>query len=594
MKPFLKCLLVLGAVALIDTAASPAYAQGCGTPTVVGQFLDAYFTGLPEADLSGRVFVLGNPAINNGTAEFLCRAYLDTAAGGPCPQLAGNASDGLVMIYGDWFTQGVTGCPVISGVSKDGDVPNVAFLTSIVNEGMASHTGVYVLSSVGYSATNNGFWFDLAQPFTGAAFMPVGANLIPAPRVASFTNNGDGTATANLAWDAAMSIDDCAQNVLGTCTGVLAGQKRAVLDGYAIYSMTAPCSAQPTSSHAAAWGAPVGNFTADMTSGSVRVAFDPTGVSCSYLALGLVAGGLPGAAVSAHTSLGISDRDGDGVPDSIDNCPNVPNPNQSDVDGDHVGDVCDNCPTVANSNQADTDKDGVGDACDNCPAVANANQSNIDGDRVGDVCDNCPTVANDTQTDTDGDGLGDACDNCPKLANPNQLDTDGDRVGDVCDNCPMVANFAQTDTDGDGVGDACDNCPTIANPTQADMDFDRVGDACDNCPTIPNPTQDPTVCTQLIQNIVISFSSPLGKGSGTVFWTTTTEIDLTGFNIVTIDSKGTRTQQNVAPILCEICKLGGGKTYSFPVPKHKSGHNIYIEMLRIGPIVQVFGPAVKQ
>jgi hypothetical protein len=34
----------------------------------------------------------------------------------------------------------------------------------------------------------------------------------------------------------------------------------------------------------------------------------------------------------------------DGVPDSTDNCPGVPNPDQIDSDGDGVGDACDDCP----------------------------------------------------------------------------------------------------------------------------------------------------------------------------------------------------------------------------------------------------------
>jgi subtilisin family serine protease/DNA-binding beta-propeller fold protein YncE len=57
------------------------------------------------------------------------------------------------------------------------------------------------------------------------------------------------------------------------------------------------------------------------------------------------------------------DTDRDGVPDAVDNCPTLPNPDQKDVDGDGIGDVCDNCPTVPNPDQADSNHDGSGDAC---------------------------------------------------------------------------------------------------------------------------------------------------------------------------------------------------------------------------------------
>jgi len=62
------------------------------------------------------------------------------------------------------------------------------------------------------------------------------------------------------------------------------------------------------------------------------------------------------------------DRDNDGQPDLVDNCPDLTNPQQSDVDQDGVGDACDNCPIVANPGQEDSgDQDGVGDECDPNP-----------------------------------------------------------------------------------------------------------------------------------------------------------------------------------------------------------------------------------
>ena len=40
----------------------------------------------------------------------------------------------------------------------------------------------------------------------------------------------------------------------------------------------------------------------------------------------------------------LGEFDGDGVPDVDDNCPTVPNADQTDGDGDGVGDACDDCP----------------------------------------------------------------------------------------------------------------------------------------------------------------------------------------------------------------------------------------------------------
>ena len=237
------------------------------------------------------------------------------------------------------------------------------------------------------------------------------------------------------------------------------------------------------------------------------------------------------------TTTPFGDGDGDGVPDATDNCPTVPNPDQTDSDGDGIGDACDpnpndgptgdldgdgnpnnadNCPTTPNPDQLDTDGDGAGDACDgdddndgdldgadNCPLVANPDQADGDGDGIGDACDPNP---NDGPTgDLDSDGHRNNADNCPATPNPDQLDTDGDGAGDACDldddndghldtndNCPLTANPDQADGDGDGIGDACDpdddndgvpdgtdNCQFVPNPNQADNDGDGIGDACD-------------------------------------------------------------------------------------------------------------------
>ena len=43
----------------------------------------------------------------------------------------------------------------------------------------------------------------------------------------------------------------------------------------------------------------------------------------------------------------VADADGDGVPDSLDNCPTTPNADQLDTDADGIGDACDNTAPVA-------------------------------------------------------------------------------------------------------------------------------------------------------------------------------------------------------------------------------------------------------
>jgi uncharacterized delta-60 repeat protein len=248
-----------------------------------------------------------------------------------------------------------------------------------------------------------------------------------------------------------------------------------------------------------------------------------TPVSTGFHAVRLQA---DGKIVAAAGSLvvryqGSVDEDGDLVLDGLDNCVDVPNPDQTDLDGDGEGDACDpdddgdgaldasdNCPVDANAGQEDDDVDGAGDVCDpdddedgvldaadDCPFTANPDQLDADGDGAGDACD----------ADRDGDGLANALDNCPDHPNPLQEDFDGDGVGDACDpddendgveddfdNCPLTANPGQEDQDGDGVGNACDedldgdgvgngadDCPFVANPGQEDNDGDGDGDACD-------------------------------------------------------------------------------------------------------------------
>jgi hypothetical protein len=58
------------------------------------------------------------------------------------------------------------------------------------------------------------------------------------------------------------------------------------------------------------------------------------------------------------------DKDQDGIPDMMDNCPDVANPDQANEDGDKFGDACDPCPPFRDELSSDLDRDGVPNACD--------------------------------------------------------------------------------------------------------------------------------------------------------------------------------------------------------------------------------------
>ena len=53
-------------------------------------------------------------------------------------------------------------------------------------------------------------------------------------------------------------------------------------------------------------------------------------------------------------------------------------------------------------------------------------------------------------------------------------------------------------------------------------------------------------------------------------------------------------QLNTALIPCVECTTGLGHAYSFIVPKHKSGRNIFVEILYAARSPQFFGPALRQ
>jgi hypothetical protein len=101
----------------------------------------------------------------------------------------------------------------------------------------------------------------------------------------------------------------------------------------------------------------------------------------------------------------LTDTDGDGIIDDLDNAPFIFNPPVLDMNTDGA---------INRLDQLDADDDGVGDPAD----------PDDDDDGVPDGLDNCPFTPNASLSDQDGDGRGDACD--PR----NDLDADDDGVTD--------------------------------------------------------------------------------------------------------------------------------------------------------------------
>jgi OOP family OmpA-OmpF porin len=132
----------------------------------------------------------------------------------------------------------------------------------------------------------------------------------------------------------------------------------------------------------------------------------------------------------------VADRDGDGVPDSEDACPDVPGIKTDDP-------KTNGCPMAGPPLPPDSDHDGVFDMDDACP------------DTPGIKTDDPKT--NGCPGDRDHDGIHDNVDACP--------DVPGVKTEDPKTNgCPP----ADPDRDKDGILNDVDACPDEAGPPNAD------------------------------------------------------------------------------------------------------------------------------
>ncbi len=96
-----------------------------------------------------------------------------------------------------------------------------------------------------------------------------------------------------------------------------------------------------------------------------------------------------------------SDVDGDSIGDSCDNC-DLYNPDQLDFNKNNIGDVCEQAVLLHKNN--DADNDDREDSFDNCPKIPNPDQSDSDSDGIGNTCDNCISIKNPDQMDDNKNG----------------------------------------------------------------------------------------------------------------------------------------------------------------------------------------------
>jgi outer membrane protein OmpA-like peptidoglycan-associated protein len=156
----------------------------------------------------------------------------------------------------------------------------------------------------------------------------------------------------------------------------------------------------------------------------------------------------PGLSFMLGRHRGVRDRDGDGVPDQLDECKNTPAGDKVDAkgctikdgDGDGVLDDVDACKDTPSGDKVDAkgcslpkdaDNDGVLDNVDQCPDTPA-------GDKVDEKGCSVPK-------DADGDGVNDDVDQCKDTPAGDKVDEKG---------CSLPK-----DGDGDGVTDDKDRCP---------------------------------------------------------------------------------------------------------------------------------------
>jgi len=570
-----RVVLVLGIGLASWTSQADAFCPG-SVPMYHG--LDSYFAcANSHGPVSAFAYQMSNPiAVNTGT-EIIATDFAPDA----------------VQIGTDWGNSGIVGCPVTPAGNQR--------LVVLVQ----ANDGAGLIVSISGADPNLGYLLEAAHRFD-----PVDAIVFPLPcddrhGRPSVLSRTFQTVTVHV--DPPTVISDCDPDSVGmvglggsTCPDDFGTAAAEVRIG-SLYTSIQPCASRPNT-RTSTWTRRTEQLDA---AGNATLSYQQpvNPAECLYVGTTIVLAGHESSAVAGMVALpGIlcNDSDEDFFLDCTNDCDDHNHhvyPGAPQICDGFNNDCRDPAWPAVPAGEIDQDGDGyrpcAGDCNDSNPAVHPGATETCNG--LDDNCDGQVDLGEITC------GVG-ACQRTVSLcaAGGPQGCVPGTPTPEVCDgidnDCNGVVDDGPggLDADVDGVFSACDNCPGVANADQRDFDQDRVGDACDNCPTIPNPSQDPLACDQRLEEITVSPSSPLGKGSGTVSWTATHEVSVASYNIIVFDPQGNRIQANFAPISCEECITGAPHTYTFIIPKHKSGRNVFVEMIHQSGHVELFGPATRQ
>jgi len=205
-----------------------------------------------------------------------------------------------------------------------------------------------------------------------------------------------------------------------------------------------------------------------------------------------------------------TDSDGDGILDSVDNCPSEYNPGQEDSyppGGNDCGDACE----CEGNFDGDLDVDGFdlskfqldlgrtdctgGSACKgdfDCDGdVDNDDAIIMQGDATRGILDPCPSCVTDpwctygvstTTTVPPSTTTSVTTTTVPTTTVPPSTTTSAATTTVPTTTLPpstTTTAIVPSDSDGDGIPDRDDNCTYRYNPGQEDSDGDGVGDACE-------------------------------------------------------------------------------------------------------------------